>query len=142
MIRRATQVRCPVCRSAVPAMVLWAVGDACPRCHRALHLATRRPSSTGVLGKPLALRESRSPADNGRSSQNRWSAGRGNSDAQARHEQAVAQTLEWADEAAARGDQAEALAWLKTVEAAGHQLSSDYQRKRERWRLVLRAGSS
>jgi hypothetical protein len=37
MVERS-QVRCPVCRSVVPAMLLWAVGDACPRCHQALHV--------------------------------------------------------------------------------------------------------
>jgi hypothetical protein len=56
---------------------------------------------------------------------------------QARHEQAVARTLEWADEAAERGQHATALEWLQTLEVMGDQLSSEYQRKRERWRRAL-----
>ena len=56
----------------------------------------------------------------------------------ARHERAVAQTLEWADEAAARGDHANALAWLKTVEAVGDQLTPDYKSRRAQWRTALR----
>jgi len=59
-------------------------------------------------------------------------------DSAARHEQAVAQTLEWADEAAARGDHADALAWLNTVEAVGDGLSPDYESRRAQWRTVLR----
>ena len=52
MVQRA-QVRCPVCRSVVPAMLLWAVGDACPRCHRALSLRGQRPAAAGSPGKAL-----------------------------------------------------------------------------------------
>lgn len=50
----------------------------------------------------------------------------------------MAQTLEWADDAAARGDHGAALDWLNVIETIGQQLSSEYQRKRERWRLALR----
>ena len=35
MVERA-RVRCPVCRSAVPVTVLWAVGDTCPCCSQPL----------------------------------------------------------------------------------------------------------
>ena len=59
-------------------------------------------------------------------------------DPTARHERAVAQTLGWADEAAARGDHGDALGWLKVLDAIGEQLSQDYQSKRESWRLSLR----
>jgi len=31
MVERA-QVRCSTCRSPVPRIVLWAIGDSCPRC--------------------------------------------------------------------------------------------------------------
>jgi hypothetical protein len=67
------------------------------------------------------------------------SSGRGDtvSAVQARHEQAVARTLEWADEAAERGQHATALEWLQTLEAIGDELSSEYRRKRERWRRAL-----
>jgi hypothetical protein len=37
-----------------------------------------------------------------------------------KHQQAVARTLRWADEAAERGDHFEALSWLSTLEAVGH----------------------
>jgi len=74
------------------------------------------------------------------------SVGRGDtvSAVRARHEQAVARTLEWADEAAERGQHATALEWLQTLEAIGDELSSEYQHKRERWRRALpgeRAGT-
>jgi hypothetical protein len=51
----------------------------------------------------------------------------------ARHERAVAQTLKWADEAVARGRHADALAWLRTVEAIGDQLPDEYELKRGDW---------
>jgi len=59
------------------------------------------------------------------------------SSSQAKHERAVKRTLAWADEAAAGGDHADALAWLDTLEAAGHELSSEYERKREAWQVAL-----
>ena len=65
MVERA-HVRCPVCRSAVPAMLLWAVGDACPRCHRALYLARRRRAPGGLFANTLALQAARASADAGR----------------------------------------------------------------------------
>ncbi len=94
----ARAIRCPVCRTAVPADVLGAVGGACPGCQRPL-------------------------------------------DAGARHALAVAQTRRWADQAAARGDHAEALAWLKTVEAVGERLSADDEDKRAQWGSALRERS-
>jgi hypothetical protein len=59
--------------------------------------------------------------------------------AQARHDRAVARTLEWADQAAERGQHATALEWLQTVEAIGDELSGEYQSKRNRWRRALMA---
>lgn len=43
-------------------------------------------------------------------------------DAAERHRLAVASTLGWAQEAAERGDYADALEWVRTVEAIGEQL--------------------
>lgn len=53
MVERA-RIRCPVCRSAVPLSVLWAVGDTCPRCNKPLHSARERAGPDGLLGKTLA----------------------------------------------------------------------------------------
>jgi hypothetical protein len=55
----------------------------------------------------------------------------------AKHDRAVAQTLDWADEAAARGEHAEALAWLQTIEAVGDRLSDAYEQKRGHWQAAL-----
>lgn len=52
---------------------------------------------------------------------------------QARHERAVANTLSWADRAAANGEYAEALAWLDTLEAIGAKLPDLYLAKRPVW---------
>ena len=56
------RARCPVCRSAVPVEVLWAVGDTCPRCAQLLHAARRRPNPAGVLGRTIALLHAEPPA--------------------------------------------------------------------------------
>jgi hypothetical protein len=50
---------------------------------------------------------------------------------------AALRLLELADTAAERGEHAEALAWLQTLEASGHRLDPTYERKRARWRLKL-----
>ena len=55
----------------------------------------------------------------------------------ARRERAVARTLEFAEEAASRGDFSEALAWLETLDAVGRRLPSEYASKRLEWRLAL-----
>jgi hypothetical protein len=54
-------------------------------------------------------------------------------DLNARHRAAVARSLGWADDAAARGDHTDALAWLYTIEAVGDQLTPEYQAKRDTW---------
>jgi hypothetical protein len=61
-----------------------------------------------------------------------------------RHERAVARMLKSADAAAARGDYADALDWLRKLDALGHQLDPAYESKREGWRLREpgRVGSS
>jgi len=51
-------VRCPVCRSAMPIVLLWAVGETCPRCSRPLDAASRRPRPDGVVGRALELSRS------------------------------------------------------------------------------------
>jgi hypothetical protein len=43
-----THVRCPACRSALPAMVIWSVGGSCPSCGRPLHFGAR-PSAARLL---------------------------------------------------------------------------------------------
>ncbi len=57
----------------------------------------------------------------------------------AKHERAVARTLEFADEAAGRGDFRDALAWLATLEAIGRRLSDEYLVKQAEWRLAVTA---
>jgi len=49
MLQRA-RIRCPICRSSTPAVVVWAAGDACPRCGTALTLA--RPSVRDAPASP------------------------------------------------------------------------------------------
>lgn len=48
MLERA-KIRCPVCRSNVPAVVVWAAGDVCPRCDTALKVERARTSDTSAL---------------------------------------------------------------------------------------------
>ena len=52
---------------------------------------------------------------------------------EAKHLVAVARTLQWADEAAERGDHFDALAWLETLEAIGDQLPEVYESRRGSW---------
>ena len=58
----------------------------------------------------------------------------------ARQDHAISRALELADAAAARGDYVDALAWLGTLEAIGHQLDSVYENRCARWRLEVEAG--
>ena len=52
---------------------------------------------------------------------------------EAKHLAAVANTLQWADEAAERGDHFDAVAWLETLEAIGDQLPEVYESRRGSW---------
>jgi hypothetical protein len=54
-----------------------------------------------------------------------------------RHRAAVASTLRWAQEAADRGDYADALEWVRTIEAIGDQLPPSYRTHRQAWRSAL-----
>jgi len=56
----------------------------------------------------------------------------------ARHRQAIANTLCWADEAAQRGDPVGALMWIEVIRAMGDELPDAYERKRGQWELALR----
>ena len=56
---------------------------------------------------------------------------------EARHAVAVARTLQWADEAAGRGDHSDALAWLHVIEAIGDELPETYRTKRHAWLLAF-----
>ena len=53
---------------------------------------------------------------------------------------AVARSFGWADEAAARGDYADALSWVGVVEAMGDLIPIEYRSKRRAWLSAL-AGS-
>jgi hypothetical protein len=52
---------------------------------------------------------------------------------QNKHANAVAQSLCWADDAALRGDHADALGWLDAVDAVCGGLPAEYERKRGAW---------
>ena len=54
-------VPCPVCRSAMPIVLLWAVGETCLRCSRPRDAATRRQRAHGVVGKALELSHATAP---------------------------------------------------------------------------------
>ena len=55
----------------------------------------------------------------------------------AAHRVAVANTLTWAEESAARGDYVNALAWLNVLDAIGETLAEPYEIKRLDWRRAL-----
>ncbi len=59
-----------------------------------------------------------------------------------RHAHAVARSLRWADEAAERGDHANALGWVETVLAIGDRLPEEYERKRAEWLVMTRGGGA
>jgi hypothetical protein len=61
---------------------------------------------------------------------------------QTKHRTAVERTLQWADEAAARGDHGDALAWLDTVEAIGDALPAQYRVKRGEWLASLQSSQA
>ena len=50
-----------------------------------------------------------------------------------RHSAAIARSLGWADDAAARDDYTDALLRLLTIEAIGDQLTPEYHAKRQAW---------
>jgi hypothetical protein len=54
-----------------------------------------------------------------------------------RHLAAVARSLGWAQESAARGDYADALGWVQMVEAIGDLIPEEYEIKRRAWRDAL-----
>jgi hypothetical protein len=58
-----------------------------------------------------------------------------------RHGSAVRRTLTWAEEAAAEGDCATAVAWLATIEAIDGRLPAGFEAKRRAWALRV-AGES
>ncbi len=50
-----------------------------------------------------------------------------------RHSTAIAHSLGWADDAAARDNHTDALSWLRTIEAIGDELTPEYHTKRQTW---------
>jgi hypothetical protein len=52
---------------------------------------------------------------------------------QERHLAAVAGSLASAEDSAARGDYADALAWIEVIEAVGDQIPHEFQTKRDGW---------
>jgi len=54
-----------------------------------------------------------------------------------RHLAAVARSFGWAEDAAARGDYADALSWVQVVEAIGDVVPIEYQTKRQGWLSAL-----
>jgi hypothetical protein len=50
-----------------------------------------------------------------------------------RHRAAVRRSLGWAQESADRGDYADALGWIRVLEAIGERLPPGYQAKRQAW---------
>lgn len=53
------------------------------------------------------------------------------------HRAAVANTLTWAEECAARGDYVDALAWLNVLDAIRETIPEEYEIKRLDWRRAL-----
>lgn len=58
-----------------------------------------------------------------------------------RHQAAVARSLGWAQESAARGDYADALAWVEVVEAIGDSVPHEYEVNRWAWLAAAGRGS-
>lgn len=54
-----------------------------------------------------------------------------------RHTAAVARSLGWARDSAARGDYADALDWVRVVEAIGDRIPEEFETMRRAWRRVL-----
>ena len=51
----------------------------------------------------------------------------------------MARSLGWARESAARGDYADALGWVRVVEAIGDPIPREYEAKRQVWLSALAA---
>ena len=64
MVERA-RVRCPECRSNVPAVVLWAVADHCPGCQRPLSMLPPREAPQAVRRRTLTPSDAQSRVDSG-----------------------------------------------------------------------------
>jgi hypothetical protein len=58
------------------------------------------------------------------------------SPAQARHQAAVARSLGWAHESAARGDYVDALSWMRTLDAVGHTFTATDATARAAWTVA------
>ena len=56
------------------------------------------------------------------------------------HNAAVARTLAWANEAAARHEYADALSWLAVLDAIGDPLPAGYATKQAAWTLAGHVG--
>ncbi|MGO9497756.1 MAG: hypothetical protein ACLQA5_13780 [Solirubrobacteraceae bacterium] len=54
----------------------------------------------------------------------------------------MTRSLHWADDSAEHGDHANAIAWLRAVEAIGDELSAAYRIKLHAWLLALGADRS
>lgn len=59
-----------------------------------------------------------------------------------RHRQAVSNSLSWADQSAAEGDYALAIAWLDIITATGDTLPDPYPARRAGWQGALRAAGT
>ena len=56
-----------------------------------------------------------------------------------RHLAAVARSLGWARESAARGEHADAIGWVEVVEAIGDPIPHEYDAERQAWLSALAA---
>ncbi len=54
-----------------------------------------------------------------------------------KHHRAVMNTLSWADQSAADGDYADAVAWLDTITAIGDPLPTPYAARRASWQAAM-----
>lgn len=54
-----------------------------------------------------------------------------------RHRTAVRRSLGWAQESADRGDYADALGWIRVLEAIGEEIPPGYRARRRAWELEL-----
>lgn len=59
--------------------------------------------------------------------------------AETRHQAAVARSLGWAHESAARGDYADALSWMTTLDAVGHTFAATDEAARASWAVAQAA---